>query len=189
LEVTDLATVTVYGGDFNAGKFDYFYNTFSLGSDGRLFREKIKIERLISLEIVSLESDGRNTLSTVGRALIGEVIAGPLGALIGAGTAKGRNQVTFLVTFDDNRQLLGATDSETFNSWSGYLLTRKRLQEREADSAAAKASKADELIARYVAEQKAPPPLPELPPQDPNRQKERQIRGSAIPAFGKRKPI
>jgi hypothetical protein len=110
-----------------------------LASVGRVFDENIHLERLLKLETVSLENDGRSTLSSVGRALVGELIAGPFGALIAAGTAKGRNQVTFLATFDDDRQFLGATDSEIFKSWTGYLLTRKRLQEREADDVAATA--------------------------------------------------
>jgi hypothetical protein len=209
-EAADLATVTVYGGDFKAGKSSYFFEKFSLKSYDRfLFDEVIPLGRLASLETVSLESDGRSTLSTVGRALVGDLIAGPFGAIILAGTAKGRNQVTFLATFDDNRQFLGATDSETFKSWTGYLLTRKRAQEnnaataaekeakkiaREAEEEAGKVARADALIARYIDEQKATASAVEPPKptsermQDFDARQGRLIQShAAVPAFGKRK--
>ena len=130
--------ITVYGGTW-AGRCSYLFKKFTFKPHKLWqFDETVPLDRLASLETVSLESDGRSTLSTVGRALVGDLIAGPFGALIAAGTAKGRNQVTFFATFDDNRQFMGATDSETFLSWTGYLLTRKRFQEKEAALAAEK---------------------------------------------------
>ena len=136
-----MATITVYGGDFKAGRGTYSSKQFNFKSDkgtGIFFGESIPLDRLAKLETVSLENNGRDTGSTVGRALVGELLAGPFGAIIAAGTAKGRNQVTFLATFDDNRQFLGATDSETFKTWMGTLLTRRRMEENETARAAAK---------------------------------------------------
>jgi hypothetical protein len=169
-----LGAITVYGGDFKAGEGSYSSAQFSLKSYQRIFlNEVIHLDRLANLETVSLESNGRDTLSTVGRALVGELIAGPFGAIIAAGTAKARNQVTFLATFDDNRKFLGSTDSETFKSWMGVLLTRQlrkvrdeevkaRNEEVEAAKAsrdkeieAAKAARADAMISRYIKEQEA----------------------------------
>jgi hypothetical protein len=136
-----LATITVYGGDFKAGQGTYSSKQFNLKSDtgpGVFFGESIPLDRLAKLETVSLENNGRDTGSTVGRALVGELLVGPIGAIIAAGTAKNRNQVTFLATFDDNRQFLGATDSETFKTWMGTLLTRRRMEENEIARAAAR---------------------------------------------------
>ena len=193
------------------GKCSYFFKKFSLKSYDRFFDEAIPLDRLASLKTVSLENDGRSTLSTVGRALVGDLIAGPFGAIIAAGTAKGRNQVTFLATFDDNRQFLGTTDSETFKSWTGYLLTRERAQEnnaaaaaekeaekvaREAQEEARKVARADALIARYIDEQKAtisvvdPPKPASERMQNFDARQERQIPSLAtVPAFGKRKSL
>ena len=205
-----MATVTVYGGDFKPGKCSYFFTKFRLKSyDRLLFDEAIPIDQLSNLETVSLESDGRNTFSTVGRALVGDLIAGPFGAVIAAGTAKGRNLVTFLATFDDNRQFLGATDSETFKSWTGHLLTRKRAHEKnalasaereakkvatEAEEEAGKVARADALIARYIDEQKgtsaerAKPVSERMQSFDAGQ--ERPMEGHAsVPAFGKRKSL
>ena len=196
-----MAAVTVYGGDFKAGKCSYFSKKFSLKSyDRLLFDEVIPLGSLASLETVSHESDGRSTLSTVGRALVGDLIAGPFGAIIAAGTAKGRNQVTFLATFADNRQFMGATDSETFKSWTGYLLTRKRAQENStaaaAEEEAKKVARADALIARYIDEQKATAPVvdPSKPTSDGTQnfdaRQERHLHNhTTVPIFGKRKSL
>jgi hypothetical protein len=135
-EAADLATITVYGGDFKAGKGSYASKQF-IFITGIFSAERVPLDRLATLETVSLENNGRDTGSTVGRALVGELLAGPFGAIIAAGTAKARNQVTFLATFDDNRQFLGATDSETFKTWMGTLLTRRRMEENETARAAA----------------------------------------------------
>lgn len=155
-----MAAVTVYGGDFKAGRCSYLFKKFTFKPQKLWqFDETVPLDQLVSLETVSLESDGRSTLSTVGRALVGDLIAGPFGAIIAAGTAKGRNQVTFLATFADNRQFMGATDSETFKSWKGYLLTRKRAQETgvaaAAEEEAKQVARTDALIARYIEEQRA----------------------------------
>ena len=135
-----MATITVYGGDFKAGQGTYSSKQFNLKSDtgpGVFFGESIPLDRLAKLETVSLENNGRDTGSTVGRALVGELLVGPIGAIIAAGTAKNRNQVTFLASFDDNRQFLGATDAEAFKTWMGTLLTRRCMEENEIARAAA----------------------------------------------------
>jgi hypothetical protein len=189
VEDCHLATVTVYGGDFKPAKTSYFFKQFSLKShDRRWLDETIPLDRLATLETISLESDGRNTLSTVGRALVGDLLAGPFGAIIAAGTAKGRNQVTFLAIFDDNRQFMGSTDSETFKSWTGHLLTKKRRQEklpppipeREDAIDAEKVTRADALIARYLDEQKAGNSIV-------GSLKSQLAQSDGAPTFGKRK--
>lgn len=153
-----MATITVYGGDFKAGQGSYLFKQFNLKSNARTWLTEtitIPLDRLAKLETVSLENNGRDTLSTAGRAVVGELLAGPIGAIVAAGTAKGRNQVTFLATFDDNRQFLGATNSETFKSWMGALLTRRRMEENEAAKRATETSQAPSAI-----RQQAPLPAP-----------------------------
>ena len=196
-----MATVTVYGGDFKPGKGSYFFGKFAFKPHKLWqFDETVPLDQLVSLETVSLESDGRSTLSTVGRALVGDLVAGPFGAIIAAGTAKGRNQVTFLATFNDKRQFMGATDSETFKSWTGYLLTRKRAQENSgaaaAEEEAKKVARTDALIARYIEEQKAT--VPAVDPRNPAsnamqnldpRQARPMHSRATVPTFGKRKSL
>jgi len=131
-----LATITVYGGDFKAGQGSYASKKFTF-STGIFSCERIPLDSLAKLETVGLENNGRDTGSAVGRALVGELLVGPIGAIIAAGTAKNRNQVTFLASFDDNRQFLGATDAEAFKTWMGTLLTRRCMEENEIARAAA----------------------------------------------------
>jgi hypothetical protein len=200
-EAAGLAAFTVYGGDFKAGRCSYLFKKFTFKPHSLWqFDETVPLDQLVSLETISLESDGRSTLSTVGRALVGDLIAGPFGAIIAAGTAKGRNQVTFLATFDDKRQFMGATDSETFKTWAGYLLTRKRAEEKSggatAEEEAKKVARTDALIARYIEEQKVTVPL--VDPQnlgsdatqnlDPRNERQLHSR-STVPTFGKRKSL
>jgi hypothetical protein len=189
-EAAGLAAVTVYGGDFKAGRCSYLFKKFTFKPHKLWqFDETVSLDQLANLEVVSLESDGRSTLSTIGRALVGDLIAGPFGAIISAGTAKGRNQVTFLATFVDNRQFMGATDSETFKSWTGYLLTRKREEDRNV-------ARADTLIAQYIDEQKATVPVVDAPKpksdraQNSDARQEPAVRNhTTVPTFGKRKSL
>ena len=179
-----MAAITVYGGDFKPGRGSYLFKAFNLPSLTRFFHESIPLDRLAKLEMMTLENSGRDAASVAGRALVGEVIAGPLGALIAAGTAKVTNQVTFLAVFDDNRQLLGSTDSETFKTWMGVLLTRQRLaatqamiEARDLEKESAAAARNEALVANYV-EQQARVKTTTPPSSTPT---------SSTSSFGKRK--
>src|ERR1700694_4666850 len=94
--------VNVHGGDFVPGSI----GTFSSGVlklktlEHPFLGETIPVQRIVDVEIVAQEGVGRPG-AAVGRAIVGSVLLGPIGALAGAATTKQRTDITFAASFQD----------------------------------------------------------------------------------------
>jgi hypothetical protein len=176
-----MATIKVHGGDFVPNSTGYLNDhDFRLPTAAhRFLGERIALAELSEISMMNQEA-GQTAAAVFGRALVGELLLGPLGALAGSVSAANRTHITFTATFLDGRRLLATTDSAAFNRLMGFLFTRrsqaaKQLAASEHEERAAIA-RADEIVARHLDRIEAKPPACEaLASPRPNG-----------PTFGKR---
>lgn len=124
----------IVSGDFKSGRGSahaHFFNQqkFVVKRPGR---QKLRQEDLVTVEIV--DSSQRQGFS-VGLGLAGELVAGPLGALV-AGSAGGRKgQVLFIGKTQDGRRFLARSDPEVFAYFAGCLVRSERQESAGAQRA------------------------------------------------------
>ncbi|MEN5090578.1 hypothetical protein ABE458_07805 [Pseudomonas protegens] len=115
-----MANIEVLSGDFLQGAGEYRHGTFRLKTVLNSAGVEIKASAFKSLEIAT-ESPIANK-DALGYGIAGAMLLGPVGAIAGYLMAGTENEVTFIGTFKDGRQLMAATDSNTYKDISRHLL-------------------------------------------------------------------
>jgi hypothetical protein len=175
-----MATIKVHGGDFVRNSTGYLNDhDFRLPTAEHRFL-RIALAELVKISMVNQEA-GQTAAAAFGRALVGELLLGPLGALARSVSAAHRTHIRFAATFVDGRRLLATTDSAAFNRLMGFVFTRKsqaakQLAVSEHEERVAMA-RVDEMVARHLDRMNAKPaPCEALPSARANG-----------PTFGKRR--
>ncbi|UJH96001.1 hypothetical protein [Pantoea phage Nafs113] len=93
---------------------------------------------IASVEIISTSSQQKQG-GWMGRAVVGTLVAGPVGALVGAGTRSNKtlNKVAFMITFKSGNTFFTEADSETFNTIYGRVLSANSAPSKPAAEPAA----------------------------------------------------
>lgn len=115
-----MANIEVLSGDFLQGAGEYRHGTFRLKTVLNSAGVEIKASAFKSLEIAT-ESPIANK-DAFGYGIAGAMLLGPVGAIAGYLMAGTENEVTFIGTLKDGRQLMAATDSSTYKDISRHLL-------------------------------------------------------------------
>ncbi|AAY92616.1 hypothetical protein D3X12_21890 [Pseudomonas protegens] len=115
-----MAKIEVLSGDFLQGAGEYRHGTFRLKTVFNSNGVEVKASAFKTLEIAS-ESPITNK-DALGYGIAGAMLLGPVGALAGYLMAGTENEVTFIGTLKDGRQLMAATDSATYKDISQHLL-------------------------------------------------------------------
>lgn len=65
----------------------------------------------------------KSTAGVAARGVVGDVVAGPVGALVGASTAKDKRSTTFLITYKDGKKLTRTVqnNSAEYRKYIKYL--------------------------------------------------------------------
>lgn len=123
-----MSAIKVYGGDFLAGEGTYTLGVLSLPTKAHtVLGESIAADQLQTIEPITQENH-KQVVSTAAGAAIGAVVAGPIGALVGALASGNRTRVGFVATFFDGRALVGATDANTFAKLCAASLAKPAKQ-------------------------------------------------------------
>jgi hypothetical protein len=126
----------VRAGDFVVGSTGTLHFSFSgrptvlgLKSYGRFFNESISLDRVASVEILAQDNVGRSG-SAILRGAVGDILLGPVGAVVGAISSSDRRQteIMFRADFDDGRTLLASADFETFTCLKSAAFTNEKKQ-------------------------------------------------------------
>ena len=111
-----MAKIKVLAGDFLEGDSQYSSGSLILKTKEHSFLgETIPITELETVDIATEESV-KKLGGTVGWAVAGAVILGPVGLLAGLLLGGKKKEVTFIAKFRDGRKLLASTDSKTFTT-------------------------------------------------------------------------
>ncbi|MEE9315125.1 MAG: hypothetical protein V3V02_10795 [Rhizobiaceae bacterium] len=109
-----LGTFEIIAGDFKLGKEHQLLNDkFTLKVEGKFFRESIKTTAIEKIEVATDESV-QKVGASVGWALAGGLIAGPLGAVTAGVIGGKKNQTTFICHFKDGRKFVGIIPSKLY---------------------------------------------------------------------------
>ncbi|QAX92354.1 hypothetical protein HWC07_gp102 [Pantoea phage vB_PagM_LIET2] len=95
-------------------------------------------DEISSVDIISTSSQQKQG-GWMGRAVVGTLVAGPVGALVGAGTRSNKtlNNVAFMMTFKGGDTFFTEADSATFNTIYGRVLSANSAPSKPAAEPAA----------------------------------------------------
>ncbi|BCX69587.1 MULTISPECIES: hypothetical protein [Pseudomonas] len=115
-----MASITVLAGDFLQGDGDYRDGVFTLRTSLHPWPGiTLPLSKFKNLEVAN-EDSINNIKEAIGFGVAGAMLLGPIGAFAGFMLAGKETEVTFLATLKDDRKLLAAADSSTFEE-----ITRK----------------------------------------------------------------
>jgi len=115
-----MATIQVLAGDFLQGDGEYRNGSFRLKTAFNTSPGVVlKASAFKTLEIATQDSVANK--DALGFGIAGAMLLGPVGAIAGYLMAGTQTEVTFIGTFKDGRQLLAATDSQTYRDISRHL--------------------------------------------------------------------
>lgn len=106
----------VHAGDFGEGQAWYgsLAGVFNLPANGKTFtREKIPRGEVVGLEIAT-EETVKSAPATLGWAVAGGALLGPVGLLAGLLLGGKSKKIVFILRFKDGRKLLASADSTVF---------------------------------------------------------------------------
>ncbi|NUU37557.1 hypothetical protein [Pseudomonas sp. C2B4] len=113
-----MASITVLAGDFLQGDGDYRDGVFTLRTSLHPWPGiTLPLSKIKHLEVANEESIN-NIKEAIGFGVAGAMLLGPIGAFAGFMLAGTETEVTFLATLKDDRKLLAAADSSTFEEIS-----------------------------------------------------------------------
>ncbi|QQE10028.1 hypothetical protein JD969_10920 [Planctomycetota bacterium] len=124
-----MSKIVINGGDFEVIRCDFVNGEF-------IFRSKNKhtpIERIPAVKIktinVESENDCKDWFDACGLAAVGSLVLGPIGLLAGLLLGGKKKRICFVATFDDDRKILGTTDSEIYKKIRSAMMTVKTDQD------------------------------------------------------------
>lgn len=141
-EIILMASITIHGGDFIAGRGKFKSGVLTLPTSERPYGEKIPLSKVMRVEAVNKEMKHR-TGAAVGRGFLAGIVAGPIGAVgavlggptgvavglasavVGFTTTNHTSDVTFEAGLEGGRRLLATTNTATFTSLLGAAFDYK----------------------------------------------------------------
>ncbi|MDI2144688.1 MULTISPECIES: hypothetical protein [unclassified Pseudomonas] len=113
-----MANITVLAGDFLQGDGEYRDGNFTLRTSLHPWPGlTLPLSSIKTLEVANEESIN-NFKDVIGYGVAGAMLLGPIGAIAGFMLAGHETEVTFLATLKDQRRMLIAADSHTFQEIS-----------------------------------------------------------------------
>ncbi len=113
-----MASITVLAGDFLQGDGEYRDGAFTLRTSLHPWPGlTLPLSSFKRVEVANEESIN-NFKDAIGFGVAGAMLLGPIGAIAGFMLAGKETEVTFLATLKDDRTLLAAVDSNTFEEIS-----------------------------------------------------------------------
>jgi hypothetical protein len=113
-----MANITVLAGDFLQGDGEYRDGVFTLRTSLHPWPGlTLPLSSFKRVEVANEESIS-NFKDAIGFGVAGAMLLGPIGAIAGFMLAGKETEVTFLATLKDDRRLLAAVDSSTFEEIS-----------------------------------------------------------------------
>jgi hypothetical protein len=116
-----MASITVLAGDFLQGDGEYLNGVFTLRTSLHPWPGiALPLSSFKRVEVAN-EDSIKDVKDAISFGVAGAMLLGPIGAIAGFMLAGKETEVTFLATLKDDRKLLAAVDSHTFEDISRQL--------------------------------------------------------------------
>lgn len=111
-----MASITIHAGDLPKGTHSTNGSVITLNwqpGDGLLGKSVVLIGQVMAVKVAT-EEDVKKMTGTIGWAIAGGALLGPVGLLAGLVLGGKGKEVTFSLEMKDGRRVLATTDSKTY---------------------------------------------------------------------------
>ena len=116
-----MAKIIVLAGDFPQSNGEYHHGTITLKTVQKPRTGKgFLVSEFRDLKVKNTDVN-KNLKSAIGLGIAGAMLLGPLGAIVGYLLAGNETEITFLATLKGGKQLLAATDGDTYRDISKHF--------------------------------------------------------------------
>ena len=118
-----MSKIVISGGNIDCKRCDFISRHFIFRSKNKHTPiERISAERIQTISIES-ENDSKDWFDACGLAAVGSLVLGPIGLLAGLLMGGRKKKICFVATFNDDRKILGTTDSEIYKKIRSAMIT------------------------------------------------------------------